>query len=202
MIDDWMNLSETAEVLGVHPSTVRAWADRGDLPSQRTAGGHRRFRRSEIEARATQLDRGHKAEAQLVVQAMVGRARMQLADGALNEEAWYRQLDDNARQALRSIGYRLLQLVQSALVGTTPEADLVEAIGRDYARLGHEGGLSLTDTVQAYLYFRSLVAEALFDMGLATGAQSTADWTGMHRRAMTVTDDVLLSLVRSAIDQA
>ena len=36
---EWLSLSDAAEYLGVHPSTVRAWADKGDLPVHRTAGG-------------------------------------------------------------------------------------------------------------------------------------------------------------------
>jgi excisionase family DNA binding protein len=32
MPGDWLSLSEIATELGVHPSTVRNWADQGDLP--------------------------------------------------------------------------------------------------------------------------------------------------------------------------
>ncbi len=45
--DEWLSLSEAAELLGMHPATVRLWADRNELPSRRTNGGHRRFRRSD-----------------------------------------------------------------------------------------------------------------------------------------------------------
>jgi excisionase family DNA binding protein len=50
-MDEWFSLSQAAKQLGVHPSTVRAWADHGYIPSQRTQGGHRRFRRYDIEVR-------------------------------------------------------------------------------------------------------------------------------------------------------
>lgn len=30
--DEWLSLSDAAEVLGVHPSTVRLWSDKGVLP--------------------------------------------------------------------------------------------------------------------------------------------------------------------------
>ena len=49
MTNEWLNLSEAAEILGVHPSTVRLWADQGRLPVHRTQGGHRRFKRQEVE---------------------------------------------------------------------------------------------------------------------------------------------------------
>ena len=49
MSGEWLSLSEIAELLGVHPSTVRSWSDQGRMPVHRTQGGHRRYRRSEIE---------------------------------------------------------------------------------------------------------------------------------------------------------
>ena len=41
--EEWLSLREAAEMLGMHPATVRLWADRNELPSRRTNGGHRRF---------------------------------------------------------------------------------------------------------------------------------------------------------------
>lgn len=43
-----LRLGEGAEILGVHPETLRRWADSGKVPSVRTPGGERRFRREDI----------------------------------------------------------------------------------------------------------------------------------------------------------
>ena len=43
-----LTASETAATIGVSIATVRAWADRGLLPSFRTVGGHRRFEVREL----------------------------------------------------------------------------------------------------------------------------------------------------------
>ncbi len=40
-----------AKLLGVRPTTVKRWADSGELPCVKTAGGHRRFDRALIERR-------------------------------------------------------------------------------------------------------------------------------------------------------
>src|SRR6185503_5986040 len=48
MTDEWLSLSDAAKLLGVHPSTVRLWSDKGVLPTHRTSGGHRRYRRNEM----------------------------------------------------------------------------------------------------------------------------------------------------------
>ena len=44
-----IGLSEAAELLGVGTSTLRFWDTSGKFPALRTAGGHRRYRLSDVE---------------------------------------------------------------------------------------------------------------------------------------------------------
>ena len=46
---DWLTLGQAATLLGVAQSTVRAWSDAGRLPVFYTPGGHRRFKREDLE---------------------------------------------------------------------------------------------------------------------------------------------------------
>ncbi len=46
---DLVTSGEAATLLGVADKTVRRWANSGHLPVVRTPGGHRRFRRSDVE---------------------------------------------------------------------------------------------------------------------------------------------------------
>jgi excisionase family DNA binding protein len=48
--DVYLTPSEVARLLQVSPKTVSRWADKGLLPCIVTLGGHRRFRRSTVEA--------------------------------------------------------------------------------------------------------------------------------------------------------
>jgi excisionase family DNA binding protein len=41
--------SEVARMLRVNPKTVTRWAKAGKLPAIKTMGGHRRFRRDDVE---------------------------------------------------------------------------------------------------------------------------------------------------------
>lgn len=50
--------SQVAEIFHVHPKTVRRWAESGKLSSVRTASGHRRYRRLEVEALYQQAHEG------------------------------------------------------------------------------------------------------------------------------------------------
>jgi excisionase family DNA binding protein len=45
-----LSVSEAAAIIGVHPSTIRDYVERGLLPCRRTPKQHRRFRRSDVEA--------------------------------------------------------------------------------------------------------------------------------------------------------
>ena len=47
---EWLTLGQAAAFLGAAQSTVRKWADGGRLPAFYTPGGHRRFRRTDLEA--------------------------------------------------------------------------------------------------------------------------------------------------------
>ncbi|MHB2022673.1 MAG: helix-turn-helix domain-containing protein [Mycobacteriales bacterium] len=46
----FMRPSAVALLFGVDAQTVRRWSDSGLLATQRTVGGHRRFRRSDVQA--------------------------------------------------------------------------------------------------------------------------------------------------------
>ena len=45
----WLRLGPAAELLGVSINTARRWSDAGKIPTYRSAGGHRRFRRKDLE---------------------------------------------------------------------------------------------------------------------------------------------------------
>jgi excisionase family DNA binding protein len=47
---EWLTLGQAATYLGVAQSTVRKWSDSGRLPAFYTPGGHRRFRRGDLDS--------------------------------------------------------------------------------------------------------------------------------------------------------
>ncbi|MEW6583590.1 MAG: helix-turn-helix domain-containing protein [Actinomycetota bacterium] len=47
--EEYVSVSVAARMLGVSPSSLRAWAAAGLVPHRRTTGGHRRFEPSELE---------------------------------------------------------------------------------------------------------------------------------------------------------
>jgi excisionase family DNA binding protein len=55
---DWLTLGQAAKYLGVAQSTIRKWSDQGLLSAFYTPGGHRRFRRRDLDAFLARSGRG------------------------------------------------------------------------------------------------------------------------------------------------
>src|SRR5579871_6603878 len=47
---EWLTLGQAARFLGVAQSTIRKWSDQGRVPAFYTPGGHRRYRRRDLES--------------------------------------------------------------------------------------------------------------------------------------------------------
>src|SRR5437660_9907235 len=106
--EEWLSLRQVADMLGMHPATVRLWADRNELPSRRTSGGHRRFRRTDVEARLRQeTEPKPHPTAQLLIQSIMARVRFAFTDGTLSTLPWYQPFDESDRGAYLTPGRRV-----------------------------------------------------------------------------------------------
>src|SRR5690242_13743480 len=159
--EEWLSLREAAELLGMHPATVRLWADRNEIPSRRTSGGHRRFRRADIEAHLRQESEPKPDPASvLLIQSVLGRVRFAFTDGTLETFPWYQKFGDTARNAYRTLGRRLLDLVLRTLNTNTHIDELTKeanALGREYGSITDAAHVPLSDAVRAFLYFQTLI---------------------------------------------
>jgi excisionase family DNA binding protein len=199
MSTDWLTLSEVAEMLGVHPGTVRNWADQGRLPVHRTQGGHRRFKRAELDLwTQSQQPAGGNGETAQVLQSALGYTRFQISEGKLEDEAWYHKLDEQARADYRRSGRKLMQAL-STFLASDQHAGRAEArgVGYDYATLGRRHGLDAVEATQAYLFFLEALEEAMLAAYEDAAIHSARAWGNMARRMHAFTNQVLLSLLET-----
>lgn len=198
MSGEWLNLSAVAKILGIHPSTVRNWSDQGVLPVHRTKGGHRRYLRNEIELWLYSQRADGPADVNLVVQKALHNTRFQLSEGRLKAESWYMKLDDEARDQYRASGRSLLQGLIGYLASNGDEADAeAHAVGYEYASRGRRYGLSVTDAAHAFLFFRSVLMEAMLDVYEAAAVRSPYAWGDMFRKINSFTDRILMTLMET-----
>jgi excisionase family DNA binding protein len=194
---EWLSLSDAAEMLGVHPSTVRLWSDKGILPVHRTQGGHRRYRRSEVILWSQTSNKSREIEPESMMQEVVKNVRMQISEGRLQAESWYKKLDDDARAQYRMSARSLFQGLMTYVATKGEEADSeAYAIGYEYASRARRYSLSYVDAAKAFLFFRDTLIESVIKVyGEArVPAEQAADmYTKMHR----FTDDILISLLQT-----
>jgi excisionase family DNA binding protein len=195
---EWLGLTAAAQMLGIHPSTLRVWADKGDIPSHRTAGGHRRFKRAELEVWAAARRTSQPSELQVVVQNAIGRTRLELADGRLRQEVWYQKLNEEQRTRYREGSRRLMrELVHSSQLEPAQSEAEAHVLGSEYARIGRQAGLSLKEAVAAYLFFREFLFESIFNVYETAGVRSSNAWGDMRRKVSGFTNQVLLALIET-----
>ncbi len=200
MPGEWLNLSEVAEILGVHPSTVRNWSDQGTLPVHRTQGGHRRFRRGEVDLwlQAQREDGDNESQSRLIIQNALKSTRMRISEGLLESEGWYQRLDENAREQYRRSGRSLLQGLLGYLAsdgeGARAEA---RALGYEYASRGWRHGLSCSEAMHALMFFRNLLMDSMLSVYEAAAVSSPRAWSDMFRRVGAFTDEIQLTLLET-----
>ena len=197
--DEWLSLAGAADLLGVHPSTVRLWSDKGLLPVHKTQGGHRRYKRGEILlwAESNEKSKGEALEPEGMMQEVIKNVRMQISEGRLQEESWYQKLDEDARAQYRMSSRSLFQGLMIYVATNGREADSeAYAIGYEYASRARRYSLSYVDAAKAFLFFRdTLVASVIKVYNEANVPAKRA--TEMYARMHTFTDEILISLLET-----
>ena len=160
----WLTLSQASRLIGVHSATLRLWADQGLIDSYQTPGKHRRFLEQDVQA-FIELRRQKKGRRGLT--ALLDRAitRTQTGlQGAAQSNNWMVAFDDAARERQRELGRRLLGVMIQYLA-REQHADLLlteaRSIGLEYGAHCFNAGLSLSETVRAFFFFRDSVTEAV-----------------------------------------
>lgn len=196
--DDWLSLGQVAEMLGVHPSTVRNWSDNGELPVHRTHGGHRRYRRSDIELWTQSHNARGQADIAEVEQNALRLTRLHIGEGSLEAESWYQKLDAEARDQYRRSGRAT---VQGLMAYMGAEAEMAEAearaLGFEYASQARRCELTTIEAMKAFLYFRDLVMDSVLMVYEGALVSSPKVWSDMMRKLTGFTDLVMLTLLET-----
>ncbi len=199
MTDEWLSLSDAANLLGVHPSTVRLWSDKGVIPVHKTQGGHRRYKRSEILlwAEANSKSREEALAPEGMINEVVKNVRMQISEGRLQEESWYQKLDEEARAQYRLSARSLFQGMMTYVASNGADASTeAYAIGYEYASRARRYNLSYVDAARAFLFFRDALVEAVMRVyGEANIPIKRA--AALYTKIHTFTDEILISLLET-----
>lgn len=159
--EQWLSLKEASKRLNVHPTTLRRWADNGDIPIMLTPGGHRRFSSLDIEQFAQNRHglRPLSGIEQVWADRALTAARQEIV--SQDKMPWLESIDEESRQRSRVVGRQLMALTLQYISNGEDEHILEEArkLGYQYGQNCQQMSMPLTDALQASMFFRDTMIE-------------------------------------------
>ena len=108
---EWMTLGQAAKFLGVAQSTIRKWSDHGRVPTFYTPGGHRRYRRGDLETFLVRSGPGRQQGGPAVLVVDDDAGMRELVRLQLEREGYSVQEASSAAEGLASIESRKPELI-------------------------------------------------------------------------------------------
>jgi hypothetical protein len=154
--------------------------------------------RGEVELWLQSQRTGGANEQDLMVQMALKNTRLQISEGRLSSEAWYVKLNDEARAQYRQSSRTLLQGLLGSLGAdeTIAQAE-AHALGYEYATRGRRFGMSVADSVKAFLFFRNVLTESMLSVYEAASVRNPQAWSDMFRKVNAFTDQILAALLET-----
>lgn len=200
MSDNWISLGPASQTLGVDRDTLRRWANTGRIRAYMTPGGHRRFSRGDLDRIAAVRRSAQPPLAALgATPDRVTRAyaRAYKTGSPVNPN----RLPDDARQALRADGRRLVAVLL-AYLDAPSESDrdrwasealgLIGAAGRRMADIGAD----VREVVAIFLQARRPLLEELGALGRRRTLEPSR-LASLYERAAILLDRLLLHLLET-----
>lgn len=182
-IEQWLSLSQAAKRLNIHPTTLRRWADNGDIPVMVTPGGHRRFSIAELD-RFSQARHGLRRLSS-IEQIWADRALTVTRQGvgAAANEPWMSTIDEHTRQQNRVMGRELMALTLQYISneGDVRLLDEARRIGYEYGRTCQRIGMPLADALRAAIFFRDTMIETALQLPENVNIRPEANMTLLRR---------------------
>lgn len=195
----WLSLSEASNRLGVHFTTLRRWADQGQVEHIRTPGGKRMFSPKSLD---DFLER-HRGTVQnpnaieIIKDRTLSLARQDIQSHVLAGKSWYLQLSDEQRQSMRTTGNRLIALMFQYCARET-EGDIFlhegERIAKEYGRFSYSSRLSLDECIRTFLFFRRSMLNSVHETGSLQGL-ADIDSQRLFRRMNHFLDEIMVGMV-------
>ncbi|MBA4376669.1 MAG: hypothetical protein C0401_10925 [Anaerolinea sp.] len=145
----WLNLSEAADILGVHFATLRRWADAGDIECMRTPGGRRRFKTEVVIQFLQHHQQTPVSNFPTVIENRpINYTRRDLQTLSSNTEPWMLQFSDEQKLQFRQTGSRFCSV--DAIF--QPDGKWVSLFGRRQTTLRRLWSFVLSSRSSCYPY--------------------------------------------------
>ena len=161
---EWLSLRDACRLLDVSDTTLRQWADAGHLRVYRTPGGHRRFLRQDVEAlTGASRPSPEPARDDSGEGPALRRIRRRLTRDSVHQQPWFQAIEAEGNDRMRLFGRRLLSLLLQEPGRRRRRQELLDEarmLGQEYGSEMVERDVALTDTVEAFIFFRTMVLDS------------------------------------------
>lgn len=190
----WLTLGAASQVLGVSESTIRRWADAGEVRSFRTRGGHRRILEDDLRQMVAGNANPGATDSDRISDLAMARVKRRLSRGRTNHShPALENLDAEARDRLRVMGRQLVDLFARYISSGRKKERFVEdarVIGREYGRTLVGLKIGLTAAITMFNSLRHSLEETASQ--IATEANlSTEDAVEAMENILSLADVVL-----------
>lgn len=195
----WISIAHASKLLNVNESTLRRWADAGQVRTYRTPGGHRRFAHADLRSLTTAVPHFSDADRGDLGELALARIRRRLQRPRQVDISWYQQLDEEERLRLRMLGRRLVTLISDYVAKRTRKHRLIEearGIGHEYGRELRQFGTRLHDALAAFMFFRRSLDETARQLFARNGLSTAETMDGLEQIA-DLADEVLLAITEA-----
>lgn len=175
---NWLTLGAAAQILGVSESTIRRWADTGEIRSYRTSGGHRRILEEDVRhiVAGNNQPAGNSDTDRISDLALARVKRRLTRERKTHGGTYFEGLDEAQRDRLRVVGRQLVDLfARYVSSGTRKERFIDDArvIGHEYGHTLVGAGFRLTGAVSIFNSMRRSLEETASQ--IATEADLPSD---------------------------
>ena len=188
----WLSLRDACRLLDVSNTTLRQWADNGFLRVYRTPGGHRRFLRDDVDSFANAPEQAREqGRGDAIEGSALRKIRRSLSRDDVLQQPWYQSIEEEGRVRMRLFGRRLSSLLLQESGPRRRRQELLEEaqlLGREYGTEMSERGVTLKNTIEAFVFFRTMVLDST----------NSSAWA----RIIEAADRVLIGMAASYEDSA
>lgn len=172
--DRWITLGAASELLGVSESTIRRWADGGEIRSYRTSGGHRRILEEDLKSIVASTHAASSArDSNRISDLAMARVKRRLHPrGRSAHMAGLEGLSPDTLDRLRLLGRQVVDLFARFISGDLRKERAIEdvrSIGREYGRTLVGERMGLTTAVSTFNSLRRTLDETASQIASEAG---------------------------------
>lgn len=158
-----ISIKEASQIIGVSEVTLRQWTNEGKIRAFTTPGGHRRYSKAELRRFIGLQPKVHSIKDLVAELEGASTSLREVAQSKFNETSWFDRLSRESQERLAQYGRRLLNLVIRYITDSSNREEtiyLVHETGRNFGEELAKQGLSLMDSLEAFVLHRDPVVNS------------------------------------------